>query len=77
MKHFFNPPAHVNPLWNIKNTTISAKMDFLRPHMSFFSNPMPTNLTFDGTPTCRVPSYNKMWPLTPIHRALGTKIGQK
>jgi len=51
-------------------------MDFLRPHVSFFSNPIPLNPTFDGTPLCRVPSYNKMWPLTPIHCHLGTKIGQ-
>ena len=42
--------CHVNPLWNIKKTKISANMDFLRPHMSFSSNPMPINPTFNGKP---------------------------
>ena len=77
MKHLSELPHHVNPLWNIKKTKISAKMDFLRPHISFFSNPMPINLTFNGKPPCRVASFNKSVTLTPIHRLLGTKIGQK
>ena len=56
---------------------ILAKTDFLKPHISFFSNPMSINPTFNGKPLCRVPSYTKILTLTPIHRHLQTEIGQK